>query len=492
MFRKAGSRHQAVKTRQNAQSYREKRKGLLADMRHERRAKRFSTLRAQDQKSATPPAFPVMNLRNMSPKQRFQQIVPQLGNAQRASQAISGISVILRSRMHSPQIMAQGLLEAGFLNYLPGLLDPKAPLTMQRQAMDCCINIACGNTPIVQAFVNTKGVMPNVLRSCLSTDPELAENALWTLGNVVADGPTFRGAALRYGLLNILQKQVNNPVVKIRINVSYLVAICCTVVEDQPLPLSCHVPMLKLIHIGLRDTNVEVVTNAANALKKMTVFGYYQEEEQYAPLCQAGLGPMLMYMVDNPRPEAVRRCGFTVIGRLVACTDPKFTDLMLNLPLMPYLIQGLSSPDAKIRQHVGWIFSNLLIIEEAKLPNLFRPEVLNLFIKLTQDKGHPSVVGEGFHCVLRYVEYRPDLIPQPWFVGILCDAFTFSENLALAVLRLCLNRGITDPAQWPIPLRKQLYTRILGQFGKFKLSVLQQKAKTVLDILSGQSLLVSS
>lgn len=96
------------------------------------------------------------------------------------------------------------VIQCGAALRLVQFLAEGVPAKLQLEAAWAVTNLVCGNHEQT-AVIISYGVVPALLALVRSGSDEIAEQALWALGNVCADGPEARDLVLQQGYMDVLE-----------------------------------------------------------------------------------------------------------------------------------------------------------------------------------------------------------------------------------------------------------------------------------------------
>ena len=267
----------------------------------------------------------------------------------------------------SPPIDA--VINAGCLPYLVQCLGKDDNQKLQFEAAWALTNVASGESRHTNELVKCGAVQP-LLRLLGSPSWEIREQAVWALGNVAGDGATLRDYLLNMGamqaliamLARLLQEAV--PMSLIR-NTAWTLS---NMYRGKPSPpLQLVKPGLPMLKVLLNHTDDEVVVDTIWAVSYATECNVIDKptpstqmptvDERIDAVSAAGILPDIYRFLSAPELSkalpSVRTFGNILTG------SAKYTDLVLQMNILPPFLQVLNRKNRVIRKEVLWALSNV-------------------------------------------------------------------------------------------------------------------------------------
>jgi len=267
----------------------------------------------------------------------------------------------------SPPIDA--VINSGCLPYLVKCLGATDNQKLQFEAAWALTNVASGESKHTNALVRS-GAVPPLLKLLSSPSWEIREQAVWALGNVAGDGAVLRDQLLQCGAMTELINMMNRllqetvPASLIR-NTAWTLS---NMYRGKPSPpLDLVKPGLPLLRILLNHTDDEVVIDTIWAVSYATECNVIDKptpstqmpsvDARIDAVAAAGILPEIYkYLTASELSKAlpsVRTFGNILTG------SAKYTDLVLNMNILPPFLQVLKRKNRVIRKEVLWALSNV-------------------------------------------------------------------------------------------------------------------------------------
>ena len=261
------------------------------------------------------------------------------------------------------------MINAGCLPYLVQCLGADDNPKLQFEAAWALTNVASGESRHTNELVKCGAVQP-LLRLLGSPSWEIREQAVWALGNVAGDGATLRDYLLNMGamqaLIAMLQQLLREavPMSLIR-NTAWTLS---NMYRGKPSPpLHLVVPGLPMLKLLLNHPDDEVVVDTIWAVSYATECNVIDKptpstqmptvDERIDAVNAAGILPDIYRFLSAPELSkalpSVRTFGNILTG------SAKYTDLVLQMNILPPFLQVLTRKNRVIRKEVLWALSNV-------------------------------------------------------------------------------------------------------------------------------------
>ncbi|XP_041482813.1 importin subunit alpha-3-like [Lytechinus variegatus] len=302
------------------------------------------------------------------------EIVVNAANAQEPNIQLDAVQAArkLLSSDRNPPI--DGLIESGILPVLVECLARDDNHLLQFEAAWALTNIASGTSKQTIEVVEA-GAVPYFLKLLRSQQHNVAEQAVWALGNIIGDGPRCRDYCIKEGVVGPLLKFINpNIPLSFLRNVTWVIVNLCR--NKDPPPHSDTIKqilpaLLVLIHHS--DTNILVDT--VWALSYLTDGG----NSQIQLVIESGIVNTLVPLLSSKEVK-VQTAALRAVGNIVTGTDEQ-TQVVLDHHALEHFPALLDHSKDKINKEAVWFLSNITagsqtqvqeVIDAGLIPQIIR------------------------------------------------------------------------------------------------------------------------
>lgn len=257
----------------------------------------------------------------------------------------------------SPPI--QEVIDCGVVPKLMEFLTYTSEEKLQFEAAWTITNIASGSTSHTRCIVENGGI--NYFVHLLgSPSGEVREQAVWALGNIAGDSPTFRDLVLCtqgsvQRLISILTHTQVKPKLTMVRNATWCMSNFC---RGKPKPdfdqIKQCIPVLN--HL-VKQSDPEVLTDACWALSYVTDDQTHNNKKIDAVIAQEGICKRLIHLLQHGT-NSVQVPALRTIGNIVTGDDVQTQKMLANNPL-PALLGTLSCQRKNLRKETCWTISNI-------------------------------------------------------------------------------------------------------------------------------------
>eukprot|EP01117_Protostelium_nocturnum_P003800 TRINITY_DN15063_c0_g1_i1.p1 TRINITY_DN15063_c0_g1~~TRINITY_DN15063_c0_g1_i1.p1 ORF type:complete len:528 (-),score=216.69 TRINITY_DN15063_c0_g1_i1:261-1844(-) len=275
--------------------------------------------------------------------------IQQTANVEVQLQAVTHVRKLLSIEKNPP--IAQ-IIEAGLVPKLVELLGYFAQPKIQFEAAWALTNIASGSSDQT-AIVISNGAVPKFISLLTCPDSDLAEQAVWALGNITGDSPQCRDYVLQCGILVPLLQilQGGNAKQSMLRNATWSLSNLCR--GKPPTKFQLIAPAVPTLARLTQSTDNEVLVDALWALSYLTD----TDDTQLDAVLSAGFAPRVVDLLSSAQPS-IQTPALRVVGNIVTGNDV-ITQRMLDLRILPHLYTLLHSTRKGLRKEAAWAISNI-------------------------------------------------------------------------------------------------------------------------------------
>uniref|UniRef100_U5EZA0 Importin subunit alpha n=1 Tax=Corethrella appendiculata TaxID=1370023 RepID=U5EZA0_9DIPT len=252
------------------------------------------------------------------------------------------------------------LIESGILPILVKCLERDDNQMLQFEAAWALTNIASGTSAQTNQVVRA-GAVPLFLRLLSSTAPNVCEQAVWALGNIIGDGPFLRDYVIKLGvvqpLLSFIKPEIPIPFLR---NVTWVIVNLCRNKEPPP-PMQTILEILPALNVLIHHTDTNILVDTVWALSYLTDGG----NEQIQLVIDSGVVPKLIPLLSHVEVK-VQTAALRAVGNIVTGSDDQ-TQVVLNCDALSHFPSLLSHPKEKIRKEAVWFLSNITAGNQAQV-----------------------------------------------------------------------------------------------------------------------------
>ncbi|KAF0294419.1 Importin subunit alpha-4 [Amphibalanus amphitrite] len=281
--------------------------------------------------------------------------------------AVQAIRKLLSSDKNPP---IDELVRGGVLPVLVRCLQAEDEPALEFESCWALTNIASGTTQQTEAVVKA-GATPHFLRLLRSPHPQVCEQAVWALGNIIGDGPQLRDFVISLGIVQPLIAFINDKIpLNFLRNVTWVLVNLCRNKPPPPSPDTIR-ELLPSLNLLIQHTDVSILVDTVWAVSYLTDGG----NDQIQMVLDSGVVPRLVPLLSHGETK-VQTAALRAVGNIVTGTDDQ-TQQVLNCGALAHFPALLQHPREKINKEAAWFLSNItagnqeqvqLVIEHGLVP----------------------------------------------------------------------------------------------------------------------------
>lgn len=223
------------------------------------------------------------------------------------------------------------------------------------------------------------GGIPKLISLLNSTHLNVADQAIWALGNIAGDGPDTRDIVLNNNIVDhinqLLTKEITTPFLQ---NIVWLMSNLCRN-KNPPPPFNKILPMLPILVNYLNHPDLTVVSDICWA------FSYISDDDEIniQSIIDVGALPQLIRILDIDNPNVITPA-LRTIGNIVTGND-KQTDAVINNGGLPYLAKLLRNKKTNIVKEAAWTVSNIAAGNRKQIQSLIDANIYENIIEVLRN-----------------------------------------------------------------------------------------------------------
>lgn len=285
--------------------------------------------------------------------------------------AVQAARKLLSSDRNPP---IDGLIGSGILPVLVACLGRDDNPSLQFEAAWALTNIASGTSNQTIAVVEA-GAVPYFLKLLESQQHNVAEQAVWALGNIIGDGPTCRDYCIKEGVVRPLLSFINpNIPLSFLRNVTWVIVNLCRNKDPSP-PLDTIKEILPALLALIHHSDTNILVDTVWALSYLTDGG----NTQIQLVIDSGIVNTLVQLLSNKEVK-VQTAALRAVGNIVTGTDEQ-TQVVLDCNALQHFPALLDHAKDKINKEAVWFLSNITagsqtqvqeVIDAGLIPQIIR------------------------------------------------------------------------------------------------------------------------
>jgi len=371
-------------------------------------------------------------------------------NLRHGNYALKYIAVQRIRKMVSiePCPLIDEVIEAGFVPDLVNLLSMFDQPALQFEAAWALTNIASGNALQTRAVIEVKAV-PLFIQLLQSSCADVADQAVWALGNIAGDGYRGRDYVINCGIVQPLVELANNPDTRPPMlkNVVWAMSNVCRGKKPPP-DFNKITPCIPVLAKMIFSLDPCILADCCWAISYLSD----GPNEHIQAVINSGVSRRLVELLHH-ESHAVVSSALRAVGNIVTGNDIQ-TQTILNNSVLPALQHLLSINKDSIRKETCWTISNITAGNRQQIQQVIDS---NIFIKLieimstadfkTRKEGAWAITNAtsgGSGQQIKYLVQRGCIQPM---CGLLSSLDTRVIMVALNGLENILREGKRDQTE---------------------------------------------
>ncbi|KAG0249515.1 hypothetical protein BG011_009222 [Mortierella polycephala] len=379
-------------------------------------------------------------------KDKIDSVQEMLKNGTKSEKtaALKTLSDYLSSNSGSSTLQ-EAVSSQEFLTLLEGILTG-TDAEEQLLATAVVTNMAAGgSSELCEAALNTA---PHLIQFLDSQNLALVDQSAWALGNIAAEGPTFRDRLKDNGVLAPLIKLLDSKDMN-------LVQTACFALSNMARGEGANLDDLvkaglirPLLHHLRVDTEPKVISEAAWVVVYLTS----GPESISTQLLEHRLIPLLVApLKDFLDQKALAIPLVRALGNIASGPDNNTSELIHEPGFLPAMLRFIQSDCRPVKKESLWLMSN--ITAEHAGTDLIKVIEAGFIPVLSQIATHQNfdIRKEAAYSLINLASHGPDyakVLPHrellPGFLDFMRTKDTELINLGLRYVQLLLNSGIQD------------------------------------------------
>lgn len=299
------------------------------------------------------PTSPLQESNGQSPAMgilTLEDVLKNINNPEMQFNAVQSVRKLL-SRERNPPIDI--VIDQGLVPVLVHFLNDFSNSHIQFEASWALTNIASGTSEQTRTVI-AAGAVPSFINLLKSPVANVAEQAVWALGNISGDGPDARDIVLEHGVVDQLLWLLGKVDLELSFqrNVVWLMSNLCRNKNPTP-PFHFLEKMMPALVKLLEHEDRAILSDVCWALSYATD----DTPQKIQAVVDSGCVRRLVQLLDC-EDVAIVTPALRSIGNIVTGDDTQ-TDEVLRANVLPYLAKLLEHKKNNIVKEAAWTLSNI-------------------------------------------------------------------------------------------------------------------------------------
>ena len=285
------------------------------------------------------------------------------------------------SREKNPPI--DSMIKRGIVPKCVEFLDCHHNAALQFEAAWALTNVASGTSEQTHVVVK-HGAIPKLAALLKSASPNVAEQAVWALGNIAGDGPMARDLVLAYDTMSLLLELIKpDTSVTFTRNIVWTLSNLCRN-KNPPPPFEIVRTALPVLNRLLSNPDKDVLSDACWALSYLTD----GSNDKIQAVVESGVIPKLVELLSSPE-VTVLTPALRAVGNIVTGNDMQ-TDAIISAGGLQHLGLLLQHHRINIVKEAAWTISNITAGNMEQIQHVINAGLLPPLIHVLQSGDFKS------------------------------------------------------------------------------------------------------